>query len=235
MIPIFIITYDRLEVLKQSIQSYRDNIKTSFEIVIIDFGSTYEPTIKYLKKLEQEKVFVYWQEKIIHRFRFNKHVGDPIRYYFTTHPKSNYVVTDPDIALDNVEGDILDVYAHILETLPAINIVGTMLRIDDIPDHYPRKSEAIEHEMRHNPPNVEVANIQYKNRDIQYIHCRIDTTFGMHRAENHFNRLRSAVRVQPPYAARHLDWYLDPENLTPDQKYYMEHASVGITHWSRWE
>ena len=55
MMPIFILSSDRLKVLEQSIRSYREQIKTPFEIVIIDFGTTFMPTLKYLKYLEQKK------------------------------------------------------------------------------------------------------------------------------------------------------------------------------------
>jgi hypothetical protein len=40
--------------------------------------------------------------------------------------------------LDDVNDDILDFYIHVLNTT-GVNSVGPMLRIDDIPDYYPRK------------------------------------------------------------------------------------------------
>jgi len=145
------------------------------------------------------------------------------------------VVTDPDIALDNVNGDILEVYAHLLEMLPEIAVVGPVLRTDNIPDYYPRKEEIITWEMQHNPPRKGIYNIRYKDKVINLIFAKIDTTFGMNRAGKHWGRRTiKAIRVLSPYSARHLDWYLNPLNLTPDQEYYMKHASAGITHWSRW-
>ena len=33
------------------------------------------------------------------------------------------------------------------------------------------------------------------------------------------------MRIWPPFAARHLDWYLNPDDLLPDQKYHIMHAS----------
>jgi len=230
MIPIFIITCDRLKVLEQSIQSYYDCIKTPFEIVIIDYGSTFMPTIKYLKILEDKKIKVYWKERL-RLARTLNHNDAIIQDYFKTHPRSNYVVTDPDISLDNVRGDVLEVYAHLLENLP-VDVVGPMLKIDDIPDCYPRKEELLsnsEHAWFHSIPT---AIIKYKNRNIEFIPTPIDTTFAMSRAGSHWKRKMKGARVLPPYAARHLDWYLDPKNLTPDQIYYMEHASRKTAHWS---
>lgn len=231
MIPIFIISCDRLEVLKKSIQSYNDCIKTPFEIVIIDFGSTYEPTLEYLKGLEHEKVKVYWKEKIRHKGNLNN-ISEIVQDYFKDHSASNYVVTDPDIALDNVEGNILNVYTHLLEILPENYIAGPMLRIDDIPDYYPRKKEVINWEMRHNPPRLKINTIQYENRIVKYIFAHIDTTFSMNRAGTSWRRYVMAARVMPPYSARHLDWYLNPQCLSGDQEYYMKHASRRISNWS---
>lgn len=232
MIPIFIISCDRLKALEQSIRSYHDNIKTPFEIIIVDFGSTFIPTLKYLRNLEDKKIKVYWRERIFRKKRLHT-ISISIKDYFGNHPKSNYVVTDPDIALDNVNGDILEVYTYLLEKLSQINVAGPMLRIDDIPDCYPKKKEVINWEMRFHSKRKNT--IQYKDNAIKYIFSRIDTTFGLHRIGSRFNRKKLAARVFSPYSARHLDWYLDPGNLTPDQEYYMKHASGGITNWSRWE
>jgi len=236
IIPIFIITCDRLEVLKKSIQSYYDYIKTPFEIVIVDFGSTYEPTVKFLKQLESEKVKVYRKEKINIPSDLNK-VNEAVQDYFKGHLESNYIITDPDIALDNVGGDIFDVYSYLLEKLPNVNVVGPMLRIDDIPDYYPEKKRLINgekgcHKRFH---SSKIDTIQYKDKDVKYVFAPIDTTFGMYRKGKSWRRLMNGIRVLSPYSARHLDWYLDPKNLTQDQKYYIEHASKQIAHWSLWE
>ena len=175
MVPIFIITYDRLEVLKQSLESYHNYVKTPFEIVIIDFGSTYKPTVNFLKQLEGEGTIVYWKNKIIQNTELNK-AGYCINDYFKIHPKSNYVVTDPDIALDNVEGDILDFYSFFLESMPQVGVVGTMLRMDDIPDYYPLKKELIGGRMgRRNRKfhSLKVNTIIYKGNNYDKLSCRI--------------------------------------------------------------
>lgn len=231
MIPIFIISSDRLEALKKSIQSYYDCIKTPFEIVIIDFGTSYEPTLEYLKQLENEKVKVYWNGKISYKGALNN-IRGIVQDYFKDRPASNYVVTDPDIVLDNVEGDVLEVYAYLLKKLHKITVVGPMLRIDDIPDCYPLKEKLISKSLESTYRFRKAFTIQYKDKDIKYIIVNIDTTFGMRRAGEEFWRHRWGARVLSPYAAKHLDWYLDPENLTEDQKYYINHASRRISTWN---
>jgi len=164
MIPIFIISFERLNVLEQSIQSYYDCIKTPFEIVIMDFGSTFVPTLKYLNILEYKGSKVYWKGKLSNKRRFNMRVDEVIQDYFKTHPASNYVVTDPDIALDNVDGDILEVYTHLLGILPENYIVGSMLRIDDLPDHYPLKDDVRFRGWEPYYHSRKVKTIQYKIR-----------------------------------------------------------------------
>lgn len=230
MIPIFIISCERLDALERSIQSYYDCIKTPFEIVIMDFGSTFVPTLKYLKILEHKGIKVYWKKKLSNKRRFNLYVDGIIQDYFKDHPKSNYVVTDPDIALDNTNGNILEVYAYLLEILPEDYIVGPMLRIDDLPNHYPLKEEVRFGGWEAFYHSRKVNIIQYKDKVVKFVLVKIDTTFAMNRAGTHWRRHRMAARVFSPYSARHLEWYLDPKDLTPDQRYYMEHASRKISH-----
>lgn len=232
MIPIFIISSDRLKALKESIQSYRDCIKTPFKIVIIDFGTSYKPTLRYLGRLENKGTKVYWNEKISYKGSLNL-IRGIIGDYFKHHPISNYVITDPDIALDNVEGNILEVYAYLLKRLHKATVIGPMLRIDDIPDHYPLKEKLISASLESTYQLRKVLTEQYEGKDIKYIIASIDTTFGMRRAGEDFWRHRWGARVLSPYAARHLDWYLDPKNLTEDQKYYILHASRRISTWNR--
>ena len=44
-----------------------------------------------------------------------------------------YVVTDPDISLSEVRGNILSVFGTLLKTHPHLNVIGSSIRIDDIP------------------------------------------------------------------------------------------------------
>jgi hypothetical protein len=174
---------------------------------------------------------VSWNGRIIHPRHLNYFVGHAIQGYFKNHPASNYIVTDPDIALDNVDGDILDVYSYLLKALPEIRVVGPMLRIDDIPDYYQHKERARAGHFQ-NFWSRKVNDIKYKNKVIKYIYSKIDTTFAMNKAGTHWKRLQESIRTMSPYLARHLDWYVNSKNLTPDQEYYIKHASKAVAHWS---
>jgi len=239
-IPIFIITCDRIEVLKKSMQSYHDFIGVPFEIIICDQGSTFKPMVEFLNNLESDGIKVHrWEDglndsKQTNMRRNDDKIREAIQDYFRTHPESNYVVTDPDIFLDNVNSDILEVYAYFLEKIPEIMTVGPMLRIDDIPDYYPRKEHLITDSLHVKFHSTKVEIIDYKDKSIKYVRAPIHTTFSMYRTGSRWSGYaREAVRILAPYSAKHLDWYVDPENLSEDQKYYMEHASINA-HWSQW-
>lgn len=231
MIPIFILTCDRLEVLKASIRSYNDSIKTPFEIVIVDFGSTYEPTREFLRHLEYEGKKVYWRERIIIHSEI-RCIDGIVQDYLKDRPGSKYVITDPDIVLDNVEGDVLELYSYLLESISKLDVVGPALRTDDIPDHYPKKEEVVKWETQFQIGKVNT--IQYGDKTIRYVFAPIDTTFGMYRAGGIWRGIKCGIRVLAPYSAKHLDWYLDPENLSPDQKHYLKHGSRRVGNWSFW-
>ena len=234
MMPIFIITCDRLTCTREAIVSYRECIGQEFDLVIVDFGSTYQPLLEYLRQLEDSGIKIYWKDAICNANQLNG-VSMCIEDYFKSHPTSNYVVTDPDIELDNTPDDILDIYSYFLDTFHNANVVGPMLRIDDIPDCYPLKEQLISGKRGyHGKFHAQPVNVIYRgNTKLEYIFAPIDTTFGMYRTGAKWARLKFGIRVLPPYGARHLDWYVDPNNLTPDQKYYMEHASKGIANWSQ--
>jgi hypothetical protein len=226
-IPIFIIVHNQFEILKKSVESYEKYIKTPIKIIFHNVASTYEPTLNYLKNMENNGYKVYHTTKNHHHT-----VVESIKDYINKNKDFEYyVMTDPDIELDNVNGDILDLYVYTLNKLKCTS-VGPMLRIDDIPDYYPRKELVIAgHGSQFwNKPKLE---IEYNKNKYKYIKCRTDTTFQLCSIKNMPAKFphSNSIRFLSPYAARHLDWYIDPNNLTPCQKFYQENTS-SISHWN---
>jgi glycosyltransferase involved in cell wall biosynthesis len=222
-IPIFIISCNRLTTLKNTIQSYRRTFVDSFEIVIHDNSSTYPPLIKYLKELEQEGVIVYWTK--------GNHPKDAVvsvEKYVKEYNPDYYVVTDPDILFENVPGDLLEYYVFLLEKYK-VDVVGPMLRIDDIPDEYPLKKIAQKRHYDQFWHKVPISTV-YKSHRYNIQFAPIDSTFGLYRGSFKFKNQNKGIRVYAPYDAKHTDWYLDPNHLEEDQKYYMEHAN-DQSHW----
>jgi len=210
--------------------SYKKFIATPYEIVIHDNNSTYKPFLDHLSQLEQEGITVYRSTKTVTVEEQLNSVADSIDSWFITHSAKHYVVTDPDIALEGNCEDILELYAYLLDTVQSIDVVGPMLRIDNIPDFYPLKQKAIARHTKqfwHKMP----LSMQWKSKTIQYQLAPIDTTFGMYRRGFRFHRLCNGYRIYAPYWARHLDWYINPAQMEEDQIYYLQHASM-VSHWS---
>lgn len=219
-IPIFIITKDRLTVLKESIESY-NQIATPFEIIIHDNRTTFPDTLDYLKGLEKNGIKVYWTKGCKRKNTELNSVGRSVADFLKKNPAPYYIVTDPDVALDNVNGDILEFYADILKRH---RVVSPMPRMDDIPECYPLKNELRRRRLSKKPERLH--EITYKGKIYLCRSIVIDTYFGMYRGNFPFQRKNFGVQTPPPYGSRHLDWYLDPNNLQPDQLYYIRQSGM---------
>ena len=226
-VPIFIIVHNQYEILKRSVNSYEKFIKTPIEIIFHNVCSTYFETNNYLNEKRNEGYKVY--DSYIN----NHHtVIDSVRDYISNNIDCEYVViTDPDIELYNVNGDIIEFYIYLLNKLKK-NSVGPMLKIDDIPDEYWNKQQAISgHSLQfwNKPPN----KIQFKNNIYEYIYCDTDTTFQLFSSKNIPTSFPygNCIRTLDPYSAKHLDWYIDANNLTPCQL-FCSNNTTKISHWN---
>lgn len=234
-IPIFIITKNRTTCLEESIESYYRCIGSDFEIVIHDNNSTFDGMLNYLEMLENNGIKIYrnyntytgTKKKIIDN-ELNS-VANTIEDYLKYNNAEFYIVTDPDIALDCTNGDILEFYMHILNTTN-YNLVGPSLRIDDIPDYYPLRHRVLKHEKKF--WTLPRYNIEYNGMVYEYVRAKVDTTFAIYRSSTPFRRLTgSSIRTTFPYVAKHLDWYIDPNNMKPDQLFYMNINRNIFSHW----
>jgi len=229
-IPIFIITKDRLKCLRLAISSYRKFIKTPFEIIIHDNNSSYKPTLRYLKSLESIGIKIYRNTKPFNGINEELiTVSGSIKDYLNNNKDTKYyIVTDPDIILDSVNGDILEFYIYILEKT-GIDVVGPSLRIDNLPDFYPFKRKVIKHESKFWKNSK---SITFKNNIYTCYNANIDTTFGMYKSSYEFSRPTIGIRTGSPYYARHFDWYINPKKLSGDQKFYIN-KTYKISHWCK--
>lgn len=219
MIPIFIICKDRVSVLQECIECYEK--LGDVEIVLIDNGSTYPLMIDFLNYWIGCKRPVYLNNAPTNGFiDISENVADIIEHWFTENDADYYIVTDPDILLENPCPELLAYYKEVLDTEKAYTCVGPMLRIDDLPNHFSLKKDMIK---SHKFQFWDRESFPHKESRVQP--AMIDTTFAMYRKGFRFKRLNLGIRVHEPYMARHLDWYIDTKNLTPEQTYYFEHAS----------
>jgi hypothetical protein len=216
MIPIFIICKDRVTVLKECIESYKK--LGDVDILLIDNGSTYPPMVEYLNAVA-EKVYVNLSangEFVDISDSINAFIDDWFKY----NDSDYYIVTDPDILLENPGPKLIDYYKEILDKEQSYLCVGPMLRIDDLPECFGLKNDMIK---AHKFQFWDKESFKHKESRVQP--AMIDTTFAMYRKGFRFKRLNLGIRVHEPYMAKHLDWYIDTNNLTDEQKYYFEHAS----------
>lgn len=230
-IPIFITIFDRLEVLKQSIKSY-DSLNTEVEIILHDQGSTYKPMLEYLKSLENCG-FKYYKGK-----NEPTSVKHSIKDWYKTNDSYYYVVTDPDISVEGTNPNMLNVCIDILALEKDVTCVGPGLRIWDLPDHYPMK-EQVQNWEKQWYKQEDKRVIRINDSIITYYFSVIDTTFAVYRKGHEFTKPNmNAIRVTRPYNVKHLDWYMNHNNLTEDYKYYIESAKKAgksRTHWSHKE
>lgn len=134
---LFIISYNRLEVLKESLTHFR-KVFLPENIYLIDKGSDYAPLINYYSELKDLGMNVIYSDPMISGPDGPGGLNDlhiEIDKYKDKY--DYYAVTDPDISLEGCDKDILSVYSQLLDNYPEIDIVGPMLKIDDIPEEYP--------------------------------------------------------------------------------------------------
>lgn len=221
-IPIYIISYNRIEDLKKLIERLEKDNYTN--INIIDNASSNKDLLDYLQKVPHRVHFmdknyghrVFWSSG-----RFN----DVIENEY-------YVLTDPDvIAIKECPDDYVEYFYEILQKYPEKTKVGFSLKLDDIPDSYANKYDNIRWESFFYETKISIDPILYD--------ADLDTTFALYRP-GFFNDFYSAIRTAYPYTARHLGWYVDTENLSETYKGYYKSASiscssakVGIAHGCR--
>lgn len=211
-IPIIINNRNRYTFLLQLIESLE--VRGYRNIIILDNASTYEPLMKYYEQCPYRVIALHGNLG----FKALENIDE-----YRLIRRGYYVYTDPDVVLiEECPVNFLDTFLGILKKHPTIMKVGFSLKIDDLPDYYENKQKVIDHEK------------QYWTRQIEdnvYL-GHIDTTFALHRPYSrisiYFSRM---ARVGFPYSIRHLPWYVDSNNLSEEEKYYIEHATIG-GHWT---
>jgi glycosyltransferase involved in cell wall biosynthesis len=212
--PIFIPVRDRLEVLAELV-AWLERAGQE-EIWLVDNDSTYEPLVDYLAQTPHRVVRL--ERNLGHRSPW---LSGVVQREAVDRP---FVVTDPDvIPVEECPLDVIDHFAAVLDRYPGLHKVGFGLKIDDLPDHYPLAAEVRDWEGRFWVD--EIAPDLYK--------ADIDTTFALYRAGLRRHEDNHAARTGGVYQARHLAWYVDPEHLSDDERYYREHADRTISNWNR--
>jgi len=237
-IPIFITVHDKVEQLKVVIKSYEKNIGTPIKIILFNHNTTYKPCLEYLSLLKKKGYVIYEHydanpkdKKYGNRIRKsrNNNLIKSIANYILTNQNVNYfVVTDTDIELLPKTTDILTLYVNYYQQYKNINIpIGTSLKINDISKNYHQYDRMLRSELPHWGKNKELI-LNLCNKQIKCYKIPIDTTFKLYHKkwlETNPETLYSyiALRTDMPYQSKHLDWYINKSNITPDLIYYSKY------------
>lgn len=227
---LFIISFNRLEVLQQAMKSFV-KIFEKTDIYVIDKGSTYGPLLNWYDELKRQGINIIYSEPMTGGPDGVGGLNDLHLVIDKFRPNYDYyAVTDPDICLAGCDSDILEIYRYFLDTFPDVDIVGPMLRIDDIPNDYPAREwcykRHVEQFWRRKPTSKLIFG-----KEVYFQRAKIDSTFGLLRGTKKFERLLDGIRLYNPYEARHLDWYIIPEKMTEDQLVYMSSSNSQVANW----
>lgn len=215
--PIYIISYNRLSYVRQTIEwleKYGYN-----NITIIDNNSDYEPLLHYLSNCKHKVI------------RLKKNYGFTVFYkcprFFFKSRFSYYALTDPDLApIDDCPGDFVKLFLEIMSKENIITKVGFSLKIDDIPDDYYLKDEVVKWESNF------YDNKEYFNGVLCY-RAPLDTTFSVNAPFCMVPRLsneKRAIRTGAPYQLRHLPWYITKRDNELEN--YCNTIRTDITNWN---
>lgn len=212
-IPIIINNYNRLEYLKMLIDSLTS--RGYYNIHILDNNSTYPPLLEYYKSCPFSVIYLgknigykaLWESGVFNKFK-----------------DSYYVYTDSDMEITaECPDDFMQHFLDILKRYPLSQKVGFGLRIDDLPDHFINKAGVIKHE----------SQFWTKAIEPELYRADIDTTFALYRpyCKGVASIYHEVYRTGKPYIIRHLPWYVDTNNMSDEELYYVNNITQS-THWS---
>lgn len=214
-IPIIINNYNRLEMLSTLIDGLES--RGYRNLYILDNQSTYPPLLEYYTRLSYPV------------YMLNNNVGHLALWktgFFKQFKDTYYAYTDSDLEIHpDCPDDFIEKFISLLEKYPKALKVGFSICIDDLPDHYKLKNEVIEWEKVFWKEEIE-PNI---------FRALIDTTFAVYKPYFIGEPIDPdcfCIRTGFPYSVRHLPWYINSDNLSKEELYYLEHIKT-LTHWSK--
>ena len=200
-VPIIINNRNRFTFLKLMINQLQ-----SFgykHIYILDNDSSYPPLLEYYKTVNAKVIFL--KQNVGYKALWETEVFDQFKNKY-------YVYSDPDILLqkDCPRDFVYQLYV-LLKKYSGKEKVGVALKIDDLPDYYANKQEAIKNESIYWCKPLE--------KDVY--DAMVDTTLALYKPLAFGNAEEcDAIRVGGKLAAQHLTWYLDSNHLSEEELYY---------------
>lgn len=195
-----------------------DFVKAGLTPVIIDNDSTYTPCIEYLKECPYEVI------------KMENNEGPWA--FFTTDLYSKYteqffMISDSDQDISQCPSDWVDVLMKGLdEKDDNVWKSGLSQKIDDFPDN-PYARDVYDYE------KAFYSNLNKLGYYKVYMDLGIAVYDRSRRGEKPIDEGNwyCAVRSPIPYQSRHLDWYLTPETLREEDKFYLTAANRAHKGW----
>lgn len=201
-VPIFVISFNRFSSLKKCVERYKkDGYKN---INIIDNCSDDSDLLEYLAKVDC---------KVYH---MNKNWGHMVFWecglFDEIINSSYYIVTDPDVLpVADCPSDYVEHFYNVIQKYD-VNKVGFALDLTDLPVENRNRMDIVRFESFYYDNVISLNPLLYD--------AMIDTTFALYKP-GIMNDFYRGIRTGKPYIAKHLGWYFDSEDLSDEQKSYL--------------
>jgi hypothetical protein len=212
MTPAYITTFDLLT-WTQALAA--ECVRLGLRPILLDNASTFPPMVEWLSNCPYE---------VIRR----KSNGGPWAFFndgLQRRQTGPYVVTDSDLDLSGVPDDAVERMLHALDLNPTWPKAGLSIEIDDLPEHYQLRDHVrrVHRRWWKNPLPGGCFGVQ------------VATTFAVYLPEREPIRARNkylGLRMDRPYTARHLPWYLDWSGELPADVQHFIDRFGGTSYWS---
>jgi hypothetical protein len=204
--PVILTNMNRLSTCKKMVDDLF-KLNGNSRITIIDNASTYPPLLDWYDTMKNDINIIYNQ----------KNEGPWAFFYggtFSNIEDEIYIYSDADLELNpNMPYNWQEIM------IDYINKYGRkaslVLRIDDIPDSYEFKSNIINHQ----------GVCWYESGETDVYRAITDMTFSMDKKSN--GHRYESMRLGGDFACRHIPWYIDFNNISDEEIYYLEHINRG--------
>ncbi|MGH7156941.1 MAG: glycosyltransferase family 2 protein [Candidatus Saccharimonadales bacterium] len=210
---VFIILRDRYDPLRQLLKWLNSQKLT--KIVFIDNDSELPPLMDFLNRTGSQVLEL--------RRNMTQTAPWSAGVIKVLLPDDFYVISDPDIIPATHGSDALKRLYDVHAKYPHHIKVGFGLKIDDLPDHYPLKTQVIEWESQFWKHPLEDGIYE----------AGVDTTFALYKPHTYRYLLHPSIRTGEPYVARHLPWYSDNRKLSDEEIFYRLRADQAVNSWDK--